>query len=111
VSHAQRMIEANSTFAPVDAAALLECFEACLDCTQVRTACVDACLVEQVLRMNAGSLNPPRPRLCADVCDATGKILSREAFEPQIAATVLWACAKAYRFCAEECERYAWHDL
>ena len=49
---------------------------------------------------------------CADVCDATGKILSRQtAFEPQMARAALDACAQACRLCGEECEQRAEHGM
>ena len=49
---------------------------------------------------------------CADVCDATGKILSRQtAFEPQMARAALDACAQACRLCGEECEQHAEHGM
>ena len=45
---------------------------------------------------------------CADLCDATGKILSRQtAFEPQMAGAAFRACAEACRLCAQECEKHA----
>lgn len=45
---------------------------------------------------------------CADVCDATGRILSRQtAFDMQMAGTALRACAETCRLCAEECEKHA----
>jgi ABC-type Mn2+/Zn2+ transport system ATPase subunit len=47
---------------------------------------------------------------CADICDATGKILSRQtATEPQMLRASLQACAEACRLCAEECENHAEH--
>ena len=49
---------------------------------------------------------------CADLCDATGKILSRQtAFEPQMALATLEACVRACRLCGEECEQHAQHGM
>jgi hypothetical protein len=41
MTHAQRMIEANPSPTPVDAA-LVECIEACFDCTGARRRCESA---------------------------------------------------------------------
>ena len=47
---------------------------------------------------------------CADLCITTGRMLSRQAeFEPDLARTVVQACAQVCRACAEECERHADH--
>ena len=45
---------------------------------------------------------------CADVCEATGKILSRQlAFETQLAWAAVETCARAVKLCADECEQHA----
>jgi hypothetical protein len=45
---------------------------------------------------------------CANICEATGKILSRQtAFEPAMAQAILQACVAACRLCGDECERHA----
>ena len=47
---------------------------------------------------------------CANVCDATGHILSRQtATEPQMLRATLQACSEACRLCGEECEQHAEH--
>ena len=49
---------------------------------------------------------------CTNVCDATGKILSRQtAFEVQMAQAALEACARVCRLCSEECEQHAEHGM
>ena len=49
---------------------------------------------------------------CADICDATGRILSRQtAFDAEIAKATLQACAQACRLCGEECEQHAQHGM
>jgi hypothetical protein len=72
------------------------------------TSCAHACLAEdhvqeltRCIRLNLD---------CADVCDATGRVLTRQtSFEPQLAQSMLDACVQACRACAEECERHADH--
>src|SRR5215218_8646616 len=103
MSHARQMLETNPSGAAVDSAALMECIEACFDCAQACTACADACLAEddpkslvRCIRLNLD---------CTDICEATGKILSRQAaFEPQMVRDALRACAQAAA-CAETSAR------
>ena len=45
---------------------------------------------------------------CADICDATGRVLSRHTgYDANIPRAVLQACAQACKSCAEECEKHA----
>jgi hypothetical protein len=76
-------------------------------CAQTCTACADACLGEhehlgdlvRCIRLNLD---------CADVCEATARVLSRQtAFEPELARRLVEACAEACRVCGDECERHA----
>ena len=53
VNHARQMMETNPNPTPVDAAALIECIEACFDCAQACTACANAWLGEQDILMLA----------------------------------------------------------
>jgi hypothetical protein len=49
---------------------------------------------------------------CADVCAATGRIMSREtAFDPQMARAILQACAASCKLCGDECARHAQHGM
>src|SRR5919112_5996820 len=106
MTHAQQMLQTNPSSAAVEAGALVECIEACFDCAQSCTACADACLGEddpkslaRCIRLNLD---------CADVCDATGRTVSRQtAFEPQMALAALQACAEACRLCGEECRSHS----
>jgi hypothetical protein len=83
----------------------IACIRACFDCAQACTACADACLAEvdpKTLDRCIG-LNLD----CADLCTATGRIISRQtAFDPELAAAALRACATACRLCADECESH-----
>lgn len=46
----------------------------------------------------------------ADVCAATGQVLSRHTgYDANLTRVVLEACAKAYRSCGDECDRHADH--
>ena len=108
MSHATAMLEAHPRKAQIDATALQECIDACFDCAQSCTACADACLGEQDLQMLVRCI---RLNLdCADVCDTTGRLLSRQT-EPDWALlrTQLEACATACRSCGDECQKHAGH--
>src|SRR5919112_96089 len=101
MTQARRMIETNPSGPAVDAEALVECIEACYDCAQ-------ACLGDRDIQMLIRYIRLDHD--CADMCDATGKILARQtAFDAEIAKATLQACAQACRLCGEECEQHAQH--
>ncbi|HVF01980.1 MAG TPA: four-helix bundle copper-binding protein [Rubrobacteraceae bacterium] len=101
----QRMIETNPS-----AAALVECIDACFDCARACTACADACLGEQDMQMLVRCIRLDLDR--ADVCDATGRIFSRQmAFDPEMARATLEACARVCRLCGDECDQHAQHGM
>ncbi|QNE14568.1 four-helix bundle copper-binding protein [Pseudarthrobacter sp. NBSH8] len=105
--HVKSMLEAYPKDLPgVDLEKLAERIGACFECAQTCTACADACLGED---MAAELTKCIRTNLnCADICAATGKILSRRTgYDPDITRTVLAACAAACKACAGECEQHA----
>ena len=88
--------------------ALAGCIEQCFACALTCTSCADACLAEEQVQelVRCIRLNLD----CADVCDATGRVLTRQtSSDPRLARSMLEACAQACRVCAEECERHAPH--
>ena len=90
----------------VDRRALAECIDACFECAQACTACADACLSEETV----GDLRKCiRTDLdCADICVATGNILSRHTgYDAELTRAVLTACSTACGSCGDECERHA----
>jgi hypothetical protein len=106
LGHVHQMLRTHPGPSSLDREALLECIQACLDCAQSCISCADACLGEKdpshmvrCIRLNQD---------CANICEATGKILSRQtAFEPAMAQAILQACVAACRLCGDECERHA----
>jgi hypothetical protein len=87
---------------------LARCIEQCFACALTCTSCADACLAEEQVQelVRCIRLNLD----CADVCDATGRVLTRQtSSEPPLARSMLEVCAQACRVCAEECERHAHH--
>jgi hypothetical protein len=106
LGHVQDMLNTHPGKPTYDRALLLECIEACFDCAQACVSCADACIGERdpakltaCIRLNND---------CADICEATGKIQSRQtALDRNVVRAVIAACATICASCAEECERHA----
>lgn len=108
MTRAQQMVETSPTQAPVDATKLSELIDSCFECAQACTACADACLGEDDPKALARCIRLDLD--CADVCDATGRVMSRQtAFEPEMARAAVEACARAVKLCGDECEQHAEH--
>ena len=90
----------------MDRQALVACIEACVECAQACTACADACLSEEMVAQLTTCI---RTNLdCADVCDTTGRVLSRHTgYDADLTRAVLEACAAACRACGDECAGHA----
>ena len=90
----------------IDRGKLRACIEACYECSQACTACADACLGEDMVADLVACI---RTNLdCADLCAATGAVLSRQTGRDMaVTRTGLEACAAACRACGDECERHA----
>jgi Domain of Unknown Function (DUF326) len=108
VALSKEMLEAHPSPAQVDREVLARCIDECLACLQSCTACADADVGEDAVANMRRCI-----RLCldcADVCDATGRILSRQT--EYVAATTraqVSSCRELCALCAEECERHAAH--
>lgn len=78
---------------------IFECADACL-------ACADACLGEEQMQMLARCIRLNQD--CAEICEVTGKVLSRQVEpDPAVIRAQLQACIAACRSCAAECDRHA----
>ena len=90
----------------VDREILARCIEECFSCAQACTACADACLSEKDV---ADLVKCIRTDLdCADICDTTGRVLSRHTgYDPNLTRTVLAACIQACKTCGDECAAHA----
>lgn len=105
--HVQDMLRTSPNSPVMGRDELAACIQACFECTQSCVACADACLGEtehlamltRCIRLNSD---------CADICDVTGRALSR-GLEPdvELLGHQLALCALACERCAEECERHA----
>lgn len=106
MSYARQMLDTNPSSSKFDAAALIECIEACLECAQACTACADACLGEEMVAELRRCIRLDLD--CADVCATTGRVLSRQtAYNATVTEALLRACATACQACGEECQSHA----
>ncbi len=86
--------------------ALWACIEECFACAQACTACADACLYEDGVDNLRDCI---RTNLdCADLCLATGSILTRHVGgDERSRKALIQACASLCRTCGEECRKHA----
>ena len=90
----------------VDKAKLAAAIDAAYTCSQVCTACADACLSESSVGDMATCIRNDLD--CADVCEATGRVLSRHTgYDANLTRAVLQACAAACKACGDECASHA----
>jgi hypothetical protein len=88
------------------AVALQACIDACLACAQDCTACADACLLEQSPTSLARCIRLSLD--CADVCEATARVLTRRTLPDDFAMrTLVLACAAVTAAAALECLEHA----
>jgi len=106
MSYPTQMLNAYPRTLSVDAAVLATTIDALNDCAQACTADVDDDLSERNVTELIKCI-----RLCldcADVCTATVRVTSRQTeFDPNVATSLLQACAAICRSCGDECERHA----
>lgn len=103
--HSQAMLEASPVQSE-DAARTSACIEACLDCSQTCTACANACLHEQDMTSLVHCISLDEQ--CADICDATARLLSRPGdLEKTALSSLLAACEAICSACAKECEQHS----
>jgi hypothetical protein len=93
---AKQMLDTYPRSFNLDAQPLAACIEACVACAQACTACADACLSENNVAELAKCIRLDLD--CADVCAATGKVLSRQTdYDANLTRVLLQACAQACR--------------
>ncbi len=102
----QTMLQTHPAPMNLDAQTLAECVKACFDCASTCTSCADACLAEEMVADLRFCIRQDLD--CADICNATGRVLSRQT-EPdmKILRTQVEACAAACKSCGDECEKHA----
>lgn len=90
----------------LDGDAIVACVGACIECAQACTACADACLGEDMVAEMTACIR--RNLDCADICETTGRALSRHTGSDAILTKVfLDACATACKCCGDECARHS----
>lgn len=85
---------------------LAESIRTCFETAQACTDCADACLAEETVKKLVRCIRLNQD--CADICDTTGRILSRQT-DPamEVLRSQIQSCIVACRSCGEECERHA----
>jgi hypothetical protein len=107
---AERMLESYPRDFNVDRDALVRCIEACAECAQACTQCSDDCLSEQNVQDLVKCVRLDLD--CADLCAATGRILSRQTeYDANVARAALEACAAVCKACGDECESHGRHGM
>ena len=106
MTHQQMLDSYPQDVGNIDRQKLADCIAACLECEQTCTACADACLAEDMV---ADLRSCIRNNLdCADICNTTGRALSRQtAGDANVTRALLEACAAACKACGDECSSHA----
>jgi hypothetical protein len=108
LTHTRELLAASPTAIPFGIAEVAATIDASLDCLQACTSCGDAELAEQDVKAMATCIALCVD--CADVCDATARVLSRPAhWDHLVVHRTLKACVRECTRCAEECDRHAHH--
>jgi hypothetical protein len=106
MTHARELLDTGPGAENLDKDELAAAIDACLDCVQSCTFCVDADVAgDDVAEMRTciGLCND-----CADVCGATARVLSRQVrYDEFLIHRLLQACVRACSSCGDECERHA----
>lgn len=106
MSH-EKMLDAHpKDLGGIDKEKLAECMAACFECAQTCTACADACLGEDMVADLTTCIRTDLD--CADICVATGNVLSRRTgYDAEVTRALLEACATACKACGDECAQHA----
>ena len=100
----KEMLEAHPGPARIDRDLLAGCIDHCLACLQSCTACADADLAEDDVAEMRRCIRICLD--CADVCDATARLLSRQTeYVAETARAQVASCWELCAICARECER------
>ncbi len=105
MGHAAEMLATHPKKLDIARQELIDCIEACFDCAQTCIACADACLGEEDVARLVPCI---RSNLdCADVCETTGRFLTRQTnMDWILAISMLDTCMHACEVCSDECEAH-----
>jgi hypothetical protein len=102
----QEMFFSHSKADSYELKELQQCMQDCFMCADYCIVCADACLHEEMVSglVNCIKLNQD----CADICEATGKLLLRASSKNiNLIKKQLEACKLACMICAEECASHS----
>ena len=106
MKHVGEMLRHHPTPLTIDRQALHACIEACFECEQVCTACADACLAEEMVSDLRKCIRTDLD--CAELCGATGRILSRLTMPDwKLVRAQVESLKNAVQICGDECEQHA----
>jgi hypothetical protein len=104
--HVTEMLDTSPGRPVLTQESLIRCIEACFDCAQSCSACADACLGEPHLDMLRRCIRLDQD--CADICIATGRVLSRQQQpDARVVRALLEACLVACAASGDECAQHA----
>lgn len=105
MSYIKQMFEAHPVNPSSDHAINMECITACYACAEACNVCADACMGEKEV---APLLECIRDNIdCADVCLATGRVMSRfTRTDKRLAGALLRACIQACEICGAMCSKH-----
>ncbi|MFG1948196.1 four-helix bundle copper-binding protein [Nonomuraea sp. NPDC048826] len=102
----REMIKTYPAEINLDRERIADAILALVDCSQACTACADACLSEERVDELRKCIRTDLD--CADICDATARVLSRHTgYDANITRAQLQACIQACTSCEEECAKHA----
>lgn len=102
----QPILTTHPAPSPIDPHVLAQAVAAALECAQACTACADACLSEDMVADLRTCIVSDLD--CADVCDTTARILSRQTGGDRgYLRSQVEACLAVCESCGAECARHA----
>lgn len=100
------MMRSHPAPSALDRGLLARVIDVAIECAQACTACADACLGEEMVADLRKCIRSDLD--CADVCETTGRVLSRHTgFDANVTRALLTACIAACVACGDECEQHA----
>lgn len=108
MTDSKAMLDTHPRQLGVDAGVLARAIDELVACASTCNQCADACLGEDDPASQVRCVH--RNMDCADICNATARVLSRRTEPtPDVARAQLQACIAACASCAQECEAHAEH--
>lgn len=108
MTYAMPMLDTYPADMTMDKAKLAPVIDALTACAQACTACADACMSEnatmlpQLMKCVHDNLD------CADVCDTTGRVLSRHTgYDANVSRQQVLAAIQATKTCGDSCAEHA----